>query len=609
MEQSDTELSSPIPLETTSKVRALINPTAPKGRDLNALMRAFSPSERLLLYVLTIILGLSAFILLANVNTLISTEVPTRGGTLIEGGVGTPRFINPLLAVSDPDQDIATLVYSGLLRAIRPGEYVPDLAESYDISPDGTTYTFHLRKDLTFHDGTPLTAQDILFTIALAQNSEIKSPRRSDWEDVSVSAPDQATVVFTLPHAYALFRENATIGILPKHVWENVNDSEFPFSALNTHPIGSGPYRIRDVLFDETGIPTEYHLSSFAHFALGEPNVSALTYRVFANDDALLDAYHSGDIQSFVATTPKNLPRELQESEDLQRASLTRVFGIFLNQNHAPALANASVREALDEAVDKENIINSVLGGYGTALDGPVPPGLLPTPESDAFTVASTSVIVTTLPDATSTPPRDRIADAQKILTSGGWKFDTTDNVWKRDKTSLSLTLATADTEELVATAHAVADAWIAVGIPTTVQVYPLQEFNSTILRPRAYDAILFGEVVGRSLDLFAFWHSSQRNDPGLNLSLYTNTQADKILASARAESDLGKRQEFLLSFLETLDEDMPAVFLYAPQLAYVVPSRLNGVEIGTLTTPGDRFLGPHSWYRDTERVWQIFAQ
>ena len=179
MEQSDTELSSPIPLETTSKVRALINPTAPKGRDLNALMRAFSPSERLLLYVLTIILGLSAFILLANVNTLISTEVPTRGGTLIEGGVGTPRFINPLLAVSDPDQDIATLVYSGLLRAIRPGEYVPDLAESYDISPDGTTYTFHLRKDLTFHDGTPLTAQDILFTIALAQNSEIKSPRRS----------------------------------------------------------------------------------------------------------------------------------------------------------------------------------------------------------------------------------------------------------------------------------------------------------------------------------------------------------------------------------------------------------------------------------------------
>ncbi len=151
--------------------------------------------------------------------------------------------------------------------------------------------------------------------------------------------------------------------------------------------------------------------------------------------------------------------------------------------------------------------------------------------------------------------------------------------------------------------------AWNAAGIKTEVHVYPLTEFNQTILRPRAYDAILFGEVVGRSLDLFAFWHSSQRNDPGLNLALYTSSAADKALADARASSDSAARQEHLRAFLEEVAKDKPAVFLYAPEIAYILPSRLQGVELGTLTTPADRFLTIHTWYRDTERVWNIFSK
>jgi len=620
----ETEHTPPLTTETRPKASELIAPAEARQSfraGLNSLLRTFSPSERLFLYILSIVLGVSAFILLANVNTLVSTEVPTRGGSLTEGGAGTPRFINPLLAASDPDQDLTTLIYSGLLRAVRGGDYTPDLAESYEISEDGTTYTFHLRHNLTFHDGEPLTAADVLFTIALAQNQNAKSPRRADWEGVTASSPDEYTVVFTLPHAYAPFPENAAIGILPKHLWESVPAEEFPFSSLNTHPVGSGPYKVRDVLFDATGAPTEYRLFAFDDFALGSPHIGSIIYRMYANEEALLHAYENGDIESFVASTPKNLPRDLQESEDLQRMSLARVFGIFLNQNHAPSLTSFSVRSALDAAIHKEDIIQKVLGGYGTALEGPVPPGLLPAqaglPPLSEGTVASTTTDAVVV---------DRIKNAKSILSRGGWKFSaaatstpveragSTGQVsgmgtWTKDKTTLSLTLATVDTEELVATAHAVADAWNAVGIPTSVQVYPLQEFNSTILRPRSYDAVLFGEVVGRSLDLFAFWHSSQRNDPGLNLSLYTSTAADKSLALARSESNLEKRQEFLRSFLNTLDKDMPAVFLYSPQLVYVVPSRLQGVEIGTLTSPADRFVSIHSWYRDTERVWNIFSQ
>lgn len=559
---------------------------------LHRLLRAFSPAERLILYGLSLLLGVSAFVLLANVNASVSTEVPARGGVLVEGAVGTPRFVNPLLAASQPDQDLTMLVYSGLLRAEEDGGYVPDLASAYEISEDGTTYTFHLREGLSFHDGEPLTAADVLFTIALAQDPETKSPRRADWEGVSASAPDERTLVFTLPHAYAPFRENATLGIVPKHVWENVPAEEFPFSSLNTHPIGSGPYRVEKATFDATGAPTEYVLESFRGFALGSPYLTRIIYRAFANMDELLAAYEGGDVESFVADSPKTLARNIQEG-DLMRLDLARVFGVFLNQNHAAILAKPEVRAALDAAIEKERIIEHVLGGYGTVLAGPIPPGLLE------------------ISEATSTPITNHAAAARAILERNGWKFSTassSEGAWTKGKETLSITLATADTEELAATAEKIAENWRAAGIGASVQVYPLSEFQTSILRPRAYDAVLFGEVVGRSLDLFAFWHSSQRNDPGLNLALYTSAAADKTLASARAETDAEKRDGFLREFLTAIDKDMPAVFLYSPQLAYVVPGRIQGIGAGTLTTASDRFLSVHEWYRDTERVWNIFS-
>lgn len=563
----------------------------PERPGMRGILRTFSPAERLLLYVLTFMACLSAFFLIAAANESVTTEVPTQGGALVEGAIGTPRFVNPLLAASQPDTDLTSLIYSGLVRANPSGGFVPDLAEKYEISEDGTTYSFHLREGLTFHDGTPLTSADVRFTVEMAQNPDVKSTRRADWEGVHVDTPDDRTITFTLPHAYAPFLENTRMGILPKHLWEREPAEEFPFSSLNTHPVGSGPYRVSDIKLDATGAPEEYSLRAFAGFALGAPHIRSLTYRTYPNTEALIAAYEKNDIDSFVADSPKNLSRDISEGGDMERLALARVFGVFFNQSHAPILAKAEVRAALEAAIDPNAVIASVLGGYGVGLDGPIPPGLLDM--------------------GTSTEVSAHGAEAARtILTRNGWTYSTassTDGEWKKGKERLSMNLATADTEELVATANAIADAWKAAGIPTTVQVYPLTEFNQTILRPRAFDAILFGEVVGRSLDLFAFWHSSQRNDPGLNLALYTSAAADKSLASARAETDPEKRAEHLREFLTTLRADRPAVFLYAPEIGYVVPSRIKGVELGTLTTPADRFASVHAWYRDTERVWNIF--
>jgi peptide/nickel transport system substrate-binding protein len=215
---------------------------------------------------------------------------------------------------------------------------------------------------------------------------------------------------------------------------------------------------------------------------------------------------------------------------------------------------------------------------------------------------------------------------ARGVLSRGGWKFvpaatSTTqadEGVWtkKTPKTAssaggtleLSFTLATADEPELVATAHAVAAAWRAAGIEVAVQVYPLSELNTNIIRPRAYDAILFGEVVGRSADLFAFWHSSQRNDPGLNLAMYANSRADALLAQARATTDRKQREILYTKFTEEIRKDVPAVFLYAPEFIYVVPQSLRGIALGSLSTPAERFQNAYQWYTDTESVWSIFA-
>ena len=580
---------------------------------LENLLRSFSPAERLSLYILSAALALSALALLSGVNSAVSVLQPTRGGTYTEGVVEPPRFINPVLALSQSDEDLAQLVYSGLTRALSDSvanvssktsdSVIPDLAESYSISPDGMTYTFTLRKNAKFHDGTPVTSDDVLFTIQTIQKPEIKSPRRADWEGVAVSAPDPRTVIFQLQRAYAPFLDNTTIGILPKHLWNSVSAEEFPFNPLNTRPVGSGPYKVSELQTDSTGAATRYALESFDKFTLGVPYLNKINFLFYPNEDALIKAFNAGKVMSLASVTPTGLSSINQSNSIIMHTPLPRVFGVFFNQGHAPALADASVRAALNVATDKGAIVDSVLNGYGVALTGPIPPGVMknPTPsKSDAELSA-----------------QDRADKARDILAKGGWTFDTKAGVWKKSarggsasggKQTLSLSLATADAPELSATANQIAEFWRAAGVDVNVKIYPLSELNTNIIRPRAYDAIFFGEVVGRSLDLFAFWHSSQRNDPGLNLAMYANSKTDTLLANARALTSRSDRENIYNSFSAIIAKDQPAVFLYSPEFIYVVPKTLRGIRLGTLTTPSERFQNAYQWYTDTEHVWNFFT-
>lgn len=557
-----------------------------------------------MLYILSATLALSALALLSGVNTAVSVLQPAQGGSYTEGIVEPPRFINPVLALSQSDEDLTQLVYSGLMRALpdpvsgassKAGDSViPDLAESYDISPDGTTYTFTLRKNAKFHDGTPLTSEDILFTIQTIQKPEIKSPRRADWEGVTVSAPDARTVVFKLQHAYAPFLENTIIGILPKHLWSAVSAEEFPFNPLNTHPVGSGPYKISEFQTDSTGAATSYALDSFDAFTLGVPYLKKINFLFYPNEDALIRAFNAGKVIGLASVTPTGLSSINLDDSIVMRIPLPRVFGVFFNQSRAPVLADASVRAALNIAIDKSAIVDSVLNGYGVVLTGPIPPGVLKNPAPEGSAVPLTAA--------------DRITKAREILAKGGWTYDEKTRVWKKKKQVLSLSLATSDAPELSATAEKIAGFWKAAGIDVNIKIYPLSELNINVIRPRAYDAMFFGEVVGRSLDLFAFWHSSQRNDPGLNLAMYANTKTDVLLANARVEISRSDREDLYNAFSAVIVKDQPAVFLYAPEFIYVVPKTVRGIRLGALTTPSERFQNVYQWYADTEHVWSFFA-
>ena len=522
-------------------------------------------------------------------------ESPARGGSLTEGIVGSPRFINPILALSDADRDLTALVYSGLLRATPEGGYVPDLASEYSVSEDGKIYTATLREGAVFHDGAPVTAEDIVFTVQKTQTPALKSPERANWDGVAVEAADERTVRFTLRSPYAPFVGNLALGILPKHLWEEVSDEAFPWSELNTRPVGSGPFKVRALSQTAGGIPSSYTLERFSRYALGEPFLSILTLNFYPSESELINALQSGEIESASGISPANLP-------DAKTAvsPLSRVFGIFFNQNNSEVLRDKDVRAALSMAIDRDKLVKDILRGYGTPLDLPVPPSLSP----------KNSRILKN----TSSGVDDAAASARAYLESRGWKANESGVLQKKTGSgksakiiALSLDLATANVPELRAAAEFARSSWEKMGAGVEIKIYEPGDLSQNIIRPRKYEALLFGEVVGRELDLFAFWHSSQRNDPGLNIAMYANTAADKALEGLRATANGTERDNLYAAFEREIQKDIPAVFLYAPDFVYTVPDSLYGLSLGFVESPSDRFLSVARWHREVDFVWPIF--
>lgn len=567
----------------------------PKERETQRAISRFTLAEKTFFYFFAGLFILSGILLVLKVNSSFLVKVPIRGGEITEGMIGNPRFLNPVLAISEADKSLVNLIYSGLLRVEADGTLLPELAESVQVSEDGLTYTATLKENALFHDGTKVTADDVLFTIQKIQDPAIKSPLFSNFAGVSVAKIDEKTVAFTLRRPFAPFKYSLTIGVLPKHIWSTVGTDEFSFSQWNVIPIGSGPYEVDTVRRNSGGIPDYYKLNPAKSLSGESVFISSIVFKFFSTEEALFNAYKSGDIDNISGLSPAQAKTLEKDPSNILSSPLPRIFGVFFNQNMNKVLLDKTVRQALNLSAPRNRIIQEVLGGYGVAIEGPLPKNIF---------------------DFVSSPTEDdaeRLVRAQTLLADKGWKKNEETGILEKksgnDNLKLSLSLSTSDNLELKAVAELLRETWQELGAEVLVRIYEPGDLNQNVIRPRRYDALLFGEVISRDADLYPFWHSSERNDPGLNIAMYANSQVDKLLADARVESDTAKREDIFKSFDQIIRDDVPAVFLYSPSLIYLMPNFVQGVDLKKLDTPRDRFLGLRDWYIETDSVWNIFVK
>ncbi len=520
-------------------------------------------------------------------------NAPDVGGSYVEGVLDEPRFVNPILVTNETEQSISNLVFLGLFQYSDLGVLTPALAESYTLSEDGKRYDIKLRKDVQWHDGKPVTADDVAFTVALIQNPDFRSPLRPNWQGVTVEKIDDHALALTLRQPYAPFLQNLTVGILPQHIWASIRPENSFQAEFNLKPIGSGPYQFEKLTRSTNGSILTYTLvKSETSPADGAPFIEEVAFQVFSSEESMLSAYQRGRIQGMSVVSAENASKISVAGSSVYTMQLPQVFGLFFNQSRNKVVADPNVREALELAIDRTELIKQVFNGSATAISTPIPPGSL------GF-------------DPKIAVPGINLEKAGQLLDKSGWKLNPDSGL--REKTIPKTRTAPASTEiltlnittslwpDLVESAEFIKRSWEALGIEVTIQTAQIAELEYQNIRTRNYDILLFGEGFGHDPDPFAFWHSSQIKHPGLNLSLYVNKKVDTLLESARRAKTPEEAAQKYKEFQALVVKDRPAIFLYTPHYFFVMRNAVQGASPVNLAKPSERFYTADHWYIDTD--------
>jgi peptide/nickel transport system substrate-binding protein len=542
-----------------------------------------SPIEKILFSAILFFFLIALILVVERISDSFSVRVPVQGGTLREGIVGFPSNVNPITARTNADYDLVALTYSGLMRVDEDGNIVPDLALDYSISENSQTYTFTLRSDAYFHDNTPITANDIVFTIESIQNPAMESPLASVFSAVSVTALDPTTVSFELQNPYAGFLSEMTVGIVPQHIWQGVTPDSLRFIELSSYPVGSGPFKVEKITRSESlGVPTHYTLVAYDNYVRKRPYLNVIELSFYGDETELLDALKRNRIDSAPAVSPLSLAGLNLKPQELTTASMLRVFGLFFNPGENSVLSSESVRRAIDMSIDREMLAESIFSGYANPTRTPLP--------FDRYV------------DGAESP-----ALARELLETGGWEENSETGIREKDGETLSFTIKTGETSELKNTALFLEQTLRPLGIEITVETYDVVTLNQAVIRQRNYEALLFGQAYGRFIDLYPFWHSSNRDDPGLNIARHTSSDTDDALVALRRGTDENSREEYFQGILEEFSETVPATFLYVPDFIYIKDERINNIKIPSVERISDRFSNIEDWFIYSDSIWKIF--
>ncbi|MBX3054521.1 MAG: hypothetical protein KF753_23815 [Caldilineaceae bacterium] len=548
-------------------------PTAPLGRYIRwQFLIAIGG-----VFLLTLLLGVTAY----NVSTEL---VPDRGGVFREGVAGNPQYLNPLLCQThEIDQDLCSLLFRGLTRLDANGRVAPDLAESWSSTPDGLIYTFRLRKDQFWHDGVAITADDIAFTVGMLQapDTPIVPDLAELWRSVDMEVVDAQSVRFILDESFAPFLDYTSIGLLPKHIWQNVAPADLASSPLNLTPVGSGPMRIT------SSSAAMIHMEPNPYWGEDTPYISALEFIFYPDYPSIYAAYTKGELDGISRVLVGDLPLA-KEREDLQLFSALEsvyVSVVFnLKNPDTPFFQEKAVRQALLYGLNRERLVADAVSGQGIVANSPIP--------------ANSWAYASDLPSFPYDPTR-----AARLLDEAGWIDRDADGVRDKDGRALRFVLLSNDDPVRRQIIEQISADWRAIGVLAVPQSVSFAGLVSDFLAPRRFDAALVTWSITGDPDPFPLWHSSQIGEGGQNYSGWMNDEADRLIQDARSTIDRAKREVLYAQFQRLFLEELPAIPLYYPVYTYGVSERVKNVQIGPLNTPSDRFATFADWYIVTRRM------
>ena len=502
-------------------------------------------------------------------------EASVPGGTYAEGVVGPLGTLNPLFATSNPERSATQMIFSGLFSYDRHNRVRGDLAKSWRLEDSGKKYVITLKDDIHWQDGKKLTSEDVVFTVNLMKNPKVNSPLYNSWKDIDALAVGEKTVVFTLPAVYSPFLNALNFGVVPKHLLKDVAPQDVRESSFSLHPIGSGPFAFRSLqnLNAQQGRSVLY-LEAFDDYFKGKPKIENLQLHVYGKNSELENALETSEINT-VNELSAAAAKRLEDRFTIADVSINHgVYAIF--RTDSTILKDQKIRSAIRYGTNTEKI-REAIGGNVAALQGP----LL---ENQVEGISSLKQ-----PDFDSD-------QANKILDQAGWKKGS-DGIRKKGSQQLVINLVSLKDSDYETVAKELSKQWKKLGIKVDMRLVAPEDIQQNILRPRAYDVLLYELAIGADPDVYAYWHSSQATQSGLNFANYKSGIADDALLSARARFEESLRKIKYTSFVRQWLKDTPAVALYQSTIRYGSNREVRSLAPdASIVSPIDRYRLVEYW-------------
>ena len=527
--------------------------------------------ERRIVAGAIIIFLVSGFFITINSYYKKTIEKPVAGGSYVEGVIGQPTFINPLVSSNNNvDKDLIKIIFSSL----------DDLTENYQISEDNKSWTITLKKDLVWSDGEPITANDVLFTIETIQDPINNLPLYPTWRGIVVERLNENEIRLTLKSPYVFLIDNfKELKIAPEHILGNIPISNLRLSRYNLEPVGSGPYKFETLKTKRDGFITDYYLVVNELYHDTNPYIKNIIFRFYADESDLIKAFNKKQVDGLGGLSHKYLDK-LKVGHQVITMNLPRYYAIFFNPNTSIPLKEKAVRQALNFATNKDRIVKEVFGDQTIIMSGPLPPN------------------ISGYDQAIYESEKFDLKKAADILDAAGWKVND-------ENVRMELNIIVPQISFLVETVSKLKEDWAKIGVKLNPVILNPNDIKNNVINTRNYEMIIFGNILKKNPDLFSFWHSSERFYPGRNLALYTNSKVDGLLEEIRQDFNNYSRNQKLSQLQEKINEDKPAIFLFSPNYLYVAPKNLGGFQSYFATTPSDRFDKINEWYLKTARIFQ----